>query len=382
MFLPPTTQQKLGWFNRGEPGPSDEEKAWMVNRDNPECPFHTFIGNDKAVKRLCRAGYAALGDPHHNCADQSFALLGPASTGKTTLAKLFAKLVGLPFVEIHPKAVKNANDILVKIAAVMDKTYIHFKDGHYTNLELCPVSHDQDGKEMPDNYLVLPPMILFLEEVHALPDAIVQALLTATEKKDGIFDTGKWIADCRNVCFIIATTDRGDLFDAFDTRFTKINLQLYTTDEIARIVQVNNPDWDMDVCKIVARSSGRIPREALAFAAEMRLEHEMNKGTWEQVAKTVAEDNDIDELGMTKQRLTILKALADGPVAKARICEVAACKEEELEKFVMPALLVGSEEQPSLVTTTSKGFALTNAGRDELNKRNIPNDPFTCTLKG
>ena len=50
-----------------------------------------------------RAAYTAWGRENHCCADLSFAMVGPASSGKTTLARLFAKTVMLPFIEVAPQ---------------------------------------------------------------------------------------------------------------------------------------------------------------------------------------------------------------------------------------------------------------------------------------
>ena len=42
-----------------------------------------------------------------------------------------------------------------------------------------------------------------------------------------------WFADCRRVCWIIATTERGLLFPPLDNRFRKIHLEMYGAEEIA-----------------------------------------------------------------------------------------------------------------------------------------------------
>jgi hypothetical protein len=91
---------------------------------------------------------------------------------------------------------------------------------------------------------------------------------------------------------------------------------------------------------------------------------------WDRAAKAVADDMDIDEHGMTRQRVNILIRLAkEGPISKARICDVAACKSEELEKFVMPALLTSTEDHEAIVTVCSRGYAITDAGLEALKIR-------------
>lgn len=352
-------QRQLIFFRDVPPSP--EVRKAMVDPQNPTCPFNRFVGNPRAVQRLGRALFAALGRRNHSASDQSFALLGPASTGKTTLVKLFAEILRLPLVEVGPKSIKSGNDLLAKVSEVLDATAVPGGG----SLSLVEMNVEGQG-----SMLVIPPVVIFIDEVHALNDAVVQALLKATEAKDRMLDTGKILVDCQHVCWVIATTDRGRLFDAFDTRFTKIFLELYTAAEIAQIVGKVNPDWNHHVCEQVAKYVGHVPREALAFAVDMRLEREMHPElSWEEVARRVAEDNGIDEFGMSGQRVLILKSLADGAISKQRLAAVAGCKLEELEKFIMPPLMSRTADQAPMVQVSSKGYEITDAGRAQLTLR-------------
>jgi Holliday junction resolvasome RuvABC ATP-dependent DNA helicase subunit len=296
-------------------------------------------------------------------------LLGPASTGKTTLAKMFADLLQLPFVEISPRSIETLGDIATKIASVCENTKLNpWEDGIVDSLEL---------QEIEKGHFFLPPMVIFIDEVHALRKNIEQGLLQATERKDCTLVTENgWTIDTSNVTWIIATTDRGSLFDAFDTRFMKIHLRLYSLDEIAQIIHVNNREWDMDICRLAAKYGGRVPREALAFVEEVRMEHGMGSNDWEQAVKTVASDLGIDEFGMTLQRVNILTALGQGAIARGRLGDVAQCKEEELMKFIMPPLLAKTPDQEPLVSITSRGFCITEAGIAELDRRGIKHIGF------
>ena len=364
-FIVPQTvlpQQEKQWFDPACPefAPSEEARRWWIDLDNPDNPFSKFIGNEKAVKRLCRAAFTALERHNRCCRDQSFALLGPASTGKTTLAKMFAELIDLPFVEINPRSILSLDDILFAIASVMENTPIQRADDLPATLELVP---DDQG------LIIVPPCIVFIDEVHSLRNNIVQGLLKATEKSDNkLIVEGGWVVDCKNICWHIATTDRGSLFDAFDTRFNKVNLRLYSRQEIAMIVKINHPDWSDETCELVARYAGHVPREALAFASEMQLEYNLNGGDWDEIASTIADDNEIDEYGMTYQRRKILVALHHQPISRNRMATVAGCKEEELEKFVMPPLLAETPDRPALVEVSTRGYRLTEEGQLEVRK--------------
>ena len=367
-------QPQLTWWDKDDDSkiPSVEVRKWYCDpKQNADNPFANYIGNEDAVRRLCRAAFAAFGRYNHECSDQSFALLGPASTGKTTLAKMFADFVKLPYVEISPQSCTCITDVAFQIM----QTCQNFIAADGGNLELveCATLH---GKPVPAGTFEIPPIVVFIDEVHQLTKKVEQGLLKALEKNDSMMVTENGFTfDTRRVCRIIATTDRGALFDAFDTRFTKIQLNLYSFDEMAEIIQIHNPDWDYEVCELVAHFAGRVPREALSFAREMRLEYDMNRRSWDDVAACVAKDNGIDEYGMTFQRLAIIKALGQGPISKSRLCSIVNCKEAELLKFIVPPLLASLADQQPLITVTSKGFELTRAGAAELDKRSIPYAP-------
>ena len=98
------------------------------SRQSP-LPLSRFVGNGRAKECLSRAAYAAWGRPNHCCADQSFALLGPSSSGKTTLARLFGETVMLPFVEVQPKSVRDSHDLFKTIELKLEQTVVRTEDG-------------------------------------------------------------------------------------------------------------------------------------------------------------------------------------------------------------------------------------------------------------
>lgn len=339
----------------------DAERAKKyLSRENLNCPLSKFIGNDLAVKKLQAVALNALQHRHHYCADIAWALFGPASSGKTTLAKLFAETLALPFVEISPKGVKTLDDIVEEISKVCTEKKI-------------PLTPDSDG-----DYL-LPMMVVFIDEIHALNKSIIQGLLKATEYDDCVMitETGKTLLT-ENVCWIIATTDEGRLFDAFRTRFNNLYLNYLTKEEIAQVIKQRNPDFLLEVCELIAHYNPRSPRKALEFARYMKLLKGMENPltTWEEIAEEVAKDEGIDEFGMSRTNLRILKALSQGPIPKNRMPYTVGSKLEEVENFVMPFLLTESEEQPALVTVTRAGYTITKAGLAELDKRGIEHPPF------
>jgi Holliday junction resolvasome RuvABC ATP-dependent DNA helicase subunit len=334
-----------------------EKRRNIVSPDNSFFELNSFVGNKEAIRRLSRAVFSALGKNNRECSEYSFALCGPASTGKTHLARLFAKALSIPFVVIEPQSVKKIQDIFDAI----EKACLDFDSGYDISL-----IQYEEGKYFP------PPMVVFIDEVHNLKNSIVQGLLKATEPNDRIMITEMgYQIDTGRICWMIATTDRGDLFDAFDTRFQKINLRLYSRQEMARIIKMNNPDWDDEICTIVAKYNSQVPREAIAFAKDMRVEREMSGDSWEDVAATVARDHEIDEYGMTFKRVEILKALGQSPVSASQLPFVVHVKEEELKKFIMPPLMSRTPDQEPMVTVSSRGYTITLAGLAALDQRGI-----------
>jgi Holliday junction resolvasome RuvABC ATP-dependent DNA helicase subunit len=350
-------QEQRVFFGEKDPwglsAPTHEERLEKVQ--GRTSPFSRFVGNEKAVRKLQTAAYKALGQYNHMMRDLAFAIFGPSSAGKTTLARLYAETVGLPFVEISPKAVRGLDDVFKEIKRVLEAEGLPLVEvirrGHY----------------------ILPPVVILIDEVHALPDGIVQGLLKATEFNDALMATesGKTI-NTFNVTWIIATTDEGKLFDAFRTRFSPVVLKYLNKADVAKVVKMSNPDLPDDVVALVAHYNSRITRKALEFARYMRLVKDMQaEMSWVDVARQVASDEGIDEHGMQDVHLKILRALGQGPIARNRITLVAGRKEEEVERFILPWLLTETDDQPALITVTAKGYTITEAGIAELERRGI-----------
>ena len=229
-----------------------------------------------------------------------------------------------------------------------------------------------------------PPCIVFIDEVHGLARNLRDELLKAIESKDRVLAVEfGWKLDCKDVCWVVATTERGKLFGPFDSRFAKVELDMYGTDEIAAIVQMDNPTWNMPLCRLAARYCNRIPREALDFAKAMVQERDMNGGEWEEVAARVARSLKIDCYGLSRKRLNVLVALGQvGAVSQGRLAHYAQCELEELVRFQMPALLIATPEYPALAVVTPKGYAITKYGLKELERRHIPHRGAEVVAEG
>lgn len=339
---------------KGRPAPTMEWKRSRIDRSNPESPFSRFIGNDRAIKKIQVAAFQALGHPHHLMRDMAFSVFGPASAGKTTLVRIYADTVKLPFVEISPKSLGTVDDLFDKIGVVLAESGI-------------PLEEQGAGR------FELPPCVLFIDEVHALADGVVQGLLKATEFNDAVLATESGrVLNTHAATWFIATTDEGKLFDAFRTRFNPVQLKYLTRVEVARIVELAHGDLGPDVCRLVAHYNPRVPRKALEFARLMKMYKGMEPDlSWELVARQVAADEGIDEHGMAEVYLKVLKGLKGGPVSRKRMATVVGRKEEEVERFVMPWLMSETDDQAALVTMSRRGYVLTEAGEEELRRRGL-----------
>lgn len=339
--------------------PTLEDCLWQINPDNHRCLFNNYVGQESAKKKMGRVLVSALQKYNHEASEVSWLLTGPSSVGKTTLAKLFAKILRLPFIEINPTSISKLDEIFALINDTLDRSGLRLVDtngfGHYR----------------------LPPCVIFFDEAHALKKNIQNGLLKAIESADRTLITeSKLTISTAKATFMMATTDLGDLSHALTNRFSEVALKPYTRKEIAQIVKLKFPDWDLFPCAIAAYFEPRIPRKAIEFAQEMNYEKKNNPNhDWLEVGITIANENDIDELGMPLKHIKILHALSKKPISKDQLANILNIRAKELTEFIIPWLIVDTHDCPALVSVSTRGFKLTSAGYNELKKRNMVDVP-------
>jgi len=320
--------------------------------------FRKFVGNKKCLQKLGKLAYATMLKRDRNCGGNNLMLTGPASTGKTSIVRAFAKAVLIPYLEIMPYSLKSLDAMI----DMMKKTIDNFGSG----IQLVPTV-DEFTYECP-------PMIIFVDEAHALKPEIQDALLKAVESNDRVMVTESGIKmDCRNICWMFATTDAGKLLPPLLSRFTVIELKQYSKHEIGHIIHRHfDNKIPLDACMRIAHFESRIPRRAIAFAKDVLMLREINSvANWTDLCNEVADDNGIDEHGLSEQHLRVLRLLSRGPISKDRMAMCFQISKDELEKMVMAPILSHTDDNPALVTICSKGYYLTDAGKDALSLRKI-----------
>jgi Holliday junction resolvasome RuvABC ATP-dependent DNA helicase subunit len=393
-FKTKTQQQKLFFDNtvdrkypRLPKRPSDDEIRTALSANNSNCPLNDIIvskKNEGNMRILRRFAFSAYRNKNRKCRGCNFGIYSPPGQGKTFVVKKFAETIGIPFVFVQSPVLENNYMLFEQISNVMEK-------------EGVPLVKLNDEKT--DYYL--PPCIIFFDEAHELkPKMMKGSLLNAMEPEDAIMmvkmpgTKGEVIkVDCKEVCWIAATTERGDLFDAFETRLTTaIEWHSADEDELVEIVQsglkrkYENKEIQFCppryVCELISKYQ-KVPRLAIhGFGTKVVQQKSFIPScSWEECCKIVASDMGLNEFGLTKKQVDILAALGQRPIAEARLADVAKCRVAQVKKYELPTLMNYSGEGPMVVSISSRGMVITKRGLKVLEKMNIPHNGNKITAE-
>lgn len=166
----------------------------------------------------------------YNFEEQPLLIYGNSGYGKT----LFAESLG---------------------AKTIDTTQMR---GDRLNTILKPIKEAEDGD------------ILFFDEIHSLPGKILEGLYKIIDK--GTFYDTELCMDLPipKVRFVFATNILNPLPEAFKNRCRFVELQDYTEEELAQIVQNANKDLSPESIPCIIRASKGVPRTALSIAKSMK----------------------------------------------------------------------------------------------------------------
>lgn len=263
-------------------------------------------------------------------------LYGPPGLGKTTMAQIIAKEMGVGFRATSGPIIARAGDL----AAIL------------TTLQ----AHD----------------VLFIDEIHRLSPVVEEVLYPAMEdfKLDLMIGEGPSArsiqVDLPPFTLVGATTRSGLLTQPLRERFgIPIRMQLYRVDELMHIIQRNarilGLCFDDQAAHEVAQRSRGTPR--IAGRLVRRIRDFALVGQYESVTYTrVCDALDrllVDRLGLDAQDRRYLQYIADhfkgGPVGVDTLAAALCEQRDTLEEVVEPYLI-----QQGLIQRTPRGRVLSD----------------------
>ena len=313
--------------------------------NNPENNyFEGLIGQDIAKRKLSflMEGYNATGILPH------LLFIAPKGCGKTTLAKAVGRNlmnryenIGAPkkFYEINCSTIKNVKQLINQIII----PHVHQKK--------CTILFD---------------------ECSELPKDVTMALLTilnpnADNRTSFSYEDYTIDFDFSRQTFMFATTEAHQVFHALIDRCDRIDMEEYTYDELAKIVELNLElvDFGDDVLLKIAptlrgnaRAAQKIANKISTYLKTRDDAYEFAADDWEALKYHLG----ILPLGLSRIELTILRYLAERK--ECSLTNLAAktgltpeCIRRDFEMFL---------QKMGLMQITTKGRELTQDGHKYL----------------
>lgn len=297
----------------------------------PQC-FDEYIGQEKVKKNLDILIQAAK---KREESIEHVLLYGPAGLGKTTLANIIAKEMGVNIKTTSGPAIERVGDF----GSIL------------TNL--------QDGD------------ILFIDEIHRLNKSIEEILYPAMEdyKLDIIIGKGPSARtiqlDLPKFTLIGATTKLGALSNPLRNRFgATYRLEFYQAEEIKKILhrssRILNVDIEDSGLAKIASCSRYTPRVANRLLKRVRdfCQIKDKKCVDSVIAEEALEMIDVDHIGLEPADkhilLTVIEKFNGGPVGLATIAAATSEEIKTIEDVYEPYLI-----QIGFLARTPRGRVVT-----------------------
>jgi Holliday junction DNA helicase RuvB len=272
-------------------------------------------------------------------------LSGPRGTGKTTLAKITASLIGGQLIETTASAVTDVKVLGRKLASL---------------------DHDD---------------VLFIDEIHGLSQSAQELLYTAME--DGVIhikagegaDVKTVVRQLNRFVLVGATTIQGKLEGPMIDRFGLVGKLVYYSDAellqiITKAAEKRRTKIDEDAATALAIRSKGTPRIALSLLSKCRsYVIGMNRSSDIPVTRadvdSALELHGVDKLGLESDERAVLRALcaeanAGRPMGIKNIAAVTGMEEVSVEQ-IEPLLL-----RLELMVRTSRGRKATKEGYEHM----------------
>ncbi|WP_456058592.1 Holliday junction branch migration DNA helicase RuvB [Campylobacter hominis] len=293
--------------------------------------FDDYIGQSKIKENL--KVFIAAAKKRAECLDHVL-FYGPPGLGKTTLAHIIANEMGVSIKITAAPMIEKSGDL----AAIL------------TNLE------END--------------VLFIDEIHRLSSAIEEVLYSAMEdfRLDIIIGSGPAAQtikiDIPKFTLIGATTRAGMISAPLRDRFgMQFRLNFYTSDELAKIVQIAavklNKECEKNAALQIAKRSRGTPRIALRLLKRIRDFAEVNNENIinENRAKSSLDALGVNDLGFDELDLKYLEILGSTKNRALGLSTISAALSEDegtIEDVIEPYLLANG-----YIERTAKGRIIT-----------------------